>query len=211
VLGLIAVLVSVVGILVAIGIPLEIERRKRPALKIERSDDLNVLGDNPFRIVHLRVTNQPLGGRLGKLLLRNSATGCRVDVTFKSRSDGRETHIAGRWSAHAQPLERHALRSGELAEIFHPEAVPPTLILDLSPDPAGQTLGIAIKRAGARSAFAFTSESYADRSMCPPNYELADTEYDVIVRAHAGPISESARFVLRNDAAAYTGLTLRTS
>jgi hypothetical protein len=39
--GLISVIVAVVGIMVAIAIPLEIERRKAPELTIERSDDLN--------------------------------------------------------------------------------------------------------------------------------------------------------------------------
>lgn len=210
-LGLIAVLVSVTGILVAIGIPLEIERRKRPVLTIERSDDLNAPGPDAFRLVHLRVTNQPLTGRLGMLLLRNSATGCRVDVVFKSRSDGMETHIPGRWSGMPEPLELHVVQSGSstaLVRTYRQEAVPATLVVDLSPDAAGHNLGIAIKRDGNRSAFAFTSESYADPNLCPPRYELPDTEYDVIVRAHAGQITQSAQFVLSNNGTAYTGLSL---
>jgi hypothetical protein len=208
VLGLISVIAAVVGILVAIAIPLEIERRKRPSLTIERADDLNAPAPNPFRLAHLRVTNQPLAGKLGKLLLRNAATGCRVDVVFKSRSDGKETYIPGRWSGLAEPLELHVLPTGQFARTYRQEAVPPTLVLDLSPDPAGHHVGIAIKRDGDRSAYAFTSESYAVSTMCLPRLELSDTEYDVIVRVHAGQVTRSKRFVLRNDGTAYTGLSL---
>jgi hypothetical protein len=206
--GLFGVILALAGIVVAILAPLEIERRKRPIVTIERSGDLNDPNAQPsgFRIVHICVTNNRLSSRW---LLRNDATGCRVDVTFRSRSDGKTVHIPGRWSGHPQPLDYHVLPTGQIATTFRPEAVPPTLTFDLSPDPDGQNLGIAIKRQGDTSAYAFTSSSYANLvTLCLPEYELPDTEYDVTVRAHAGQLEWTQMFVLRNTGQAYTGFSL---
>src|SRR5262245_24894775 len=96
---------AVIGILLALGVPLFVEWSRRPKLMIERGDDANQRDvDPPWRIVHVKIANLPLRGLLGRWLLRNPATACRVAITFKSTSDGREVQMAGRWSGSPEPL-----------------------------------------------------------------------------------------------------------
>jgi hypothetical protein len=122
----ISLVVSFVAVLVAIGVPLGIERAKWPELRVEKAEDANARHLTPVaRIVHVRVTNQPHNGWLGRLLLRNTANGCKVDITFRSRSDGKVTPMQGRWSATPQPLT-----SG----MFDNEKVPQSLRFDLPLD-----------------------------------------------------------------------------
>ena len=103
----IGLVISVLAVLVAIGVPLAIERAKWPELRVDEAEDANMRHLHPVgRIVHVRVTNRPLEGWRGRWLLRNTANGCKVAVTFRSRSDGKVTEMQGRWSATPQPAAR---------------------------------------------------------------------------------------------------------
>lgn len=208
-LGIIAVLLGLLGVGVAIYIPVSIEKKKRPALRIERADDLNARDrEPPWRIVHIKVVNEPLGGRLARWLLTNVATSCKVSVTFTSRSDGKDTTIPGRWSATPQPLIL-LTGGGYLGKFFDDAKVPETLRFDLSPDPEGEVLGIAVKIEGDPAAYAFTSESYAaNDKLRLPRLALPDEEYDVTVTARAGGIEESEQFTLFNRGRGMSGLEL---
>jgi hypothetical protein len=210
-LGLISVIVAVVGIVVAIGIPLYVEAKKRPVLRIERSEDLNVRDRDPvpaFRIVHIRVINEPLMGRISRWLLRNVATSCKVSITFRSRSDNRELTIPGRWSGAPEPFSRAPV-GDRLAGFYDPTKVPQTLRFDLSPAPEGEVLGIALKQQGDDEAYAFTSESYAaPDTRRRPEYALRDDTYDVHVTARAGGIEATASFTLHNQDTEICGLRL---
>jgi hypothetical protein len=77
------VILGLVGIALAIAIPLLVEYTRRPALRIERGDDAN---SDPYRIVHVKVINEPLKGLRGQWLLRNDAAGCKLNMTFCSHS-----------------------------------------------------------------------------------------------------------------------------
>jgi hypothetical protein len=196
----ISLAISFLAVLVAIIVPLAIERTKWPELRLDKADDANARHLNPVaRFVHVRVTNLPLDGWRGRWLQRNTANGCKVEITFRSKSDGKATPMPGRWSATPQPLT---------LGVFDNEKVPQSLRFDLPPDEQGEVVAVAIKRDGSASAFGFTSYSYADPAMCLPVLALPDEEYVVEVRAHAGPIEAHRSFVLTNSGTTHRDLHL---
>jgi hypothetical protein len=195
----IGLVISFLAVIVAIVVPLAIERARRPDLHVDKAHDANARHLNPVaRIVHVQVTNRPRTG----WLQRDTANGCKVDISFRSRSDGKVTTMQGRWSATPQPLDRG---------VFDNERVPQTLRFDLPPDDAGEVIPIAIKRDGDVNAFGFTSESYADPALSLPSLALPDEAYDVDVRAHAGPVEARETFVLKNSGTAHRDLHLEVS
>jgi hypothetical protein len=205
----VSVITSIISILIAIALPLGIEWLRRPSLRIERSDDLNRIDASPpWRIVHVKVINKPLGGLKGRFLLRNTASGCRVDMVFTSRSDRKQLLTNGRWSATPQPISHAVMPDSRVVSHFNPELVPQTLTFDVAPHDDGEVLAVAIKAEGDASAFAFTSESYAASNMRAPMFELPDEGYDVSVVVRAGGISARATFVLTHGGQHYTSLRL---
>lgn len=196
----VGLMISFLAVLVAIVVPLVIERAKWPELRLGKADDANARHLSPVaRFVHIRVTNLPIEGWLGRWLQRNTANGCKVEITLRSKSDGKVTPMPGRWSAAPQPLT---------LGVFDQERVPQSLRFDLPPDEQGEVVAIAIKRDGNASAFGFTSFSYADPTMCLPSLALPDEEYEVLVRAHAGPVETQRSFTLRNSGTTHRDLHL---
>lgn len=208
--GVVGALLGLIGIAVAIGIPLFVEAKKRPVLRVERADDADASQRTPpFRIVHVKVINEPLGGWLGKYLLREVAIACKVGVTFTSRSNATQVAVAGRWSGTPQPLSFVQVQASSIGVVFDQTKVPQTLRFDLSPDPVGEVLGIAIKAGGDAEAFAFTSDSYQVLdTLRLPSLSLPDEEYDVLVTAQSGGIEATRIFVLYNRGTQATGLEL---
>jgi hypothetical protein len=209
------VILGLIGISVAIGIPLGVEWCRRPKLRIDRADDVNQRGaESAWRLVHIKMVNVPLRGLLSRFLLRNPATSCRVTVTFKSRSDGKQIEMSGRWTASPEPrsliggppevpMEDYKLdpiRAGmpSIGMPFDPTKVPQTLRFDLSADAEGEPIPIAIKFNGDAAAYGFTSESYAYSDFRKPELVLPDEEYTVTVDARAGGIKQRRKFCLHN-------------
>src|SRR5438067_1029474 len=150
---LLAVTLALVGIGVALFIPLFVEAMKHPWLRLERADDANSpLG---FRIVHVRVINEPLGGWLGQWLIRNVATSCKVDVSFRSLSDSATLDIPGRWSGAPEPFTYLSTPTGQPGVVFDPMKAPAASRIDLHADAEGEVLGIAIKTDGDAEAYGF--------------------------------------------------------
>ena len=102
-LGLIGAGLGFVGVVLALGVPAFVEWSRRPRLRIESAADANS-PDPYWRIVHIRVINEPLSGWRSHIFLRNSAAGCRVSMEFKSKSDGKTVEARGKWSAQPEPL-----------------------------------------------------------------------------------------------------------
>jgi hypothetical protein len=113
-------------VVLALAVPAFVEWSRRPSLRIEKADDANS-PDPYWRIVHIRVVNEPLAGRLSRVLLRNSATGCRVSMKFTSKSDGKTIDARGKWSAQPEPLA--IIGYGEqVGRVYDPEKIPVCLI-----------------------------------------------------------------------------------
>lgn len=183
--------------ILALAVPAFVEWSSRPCLRIEKADDANS-PDPYWRIVHVRVVNEPLSGRLARVLLRNSAAGCRVSMTFKSRSDGKTVTARGKWSVQPEPLA--IISYGEqVGRVYNPEKIPVCLTLDLSASEEGGTVAVAIKHNNDAAAFAYDPEVYAPGNLRNDDFQLPDELYEVTVVAQAGEIrSPPRRFLLHN-------------
>jgi hypothetical protein len=203
--------IAILGILVAIGIPLRVDYEKRPRLRIERGDDSNQTGFPPYwRIVHVRVVSEPIRGWLGKYLLRNLATGCQVRITITSMSDRSKREFNGKWSATPEPLLTLSV-GGSLVQVPDAQKIRAAMTLDLSPGGKGEPVAIAIKHDGERQSYAYGMDIYFDakgRRLRNDSLELPDTKYVVSIRAEAGEITSEALFTLTNNGSSYTGLEL---
>jgi hypothetical protein len=73
---------AVVAVVIAVVLPLAIEWIKKPRFVLLAADPTRV---NDDRYIHVRIVNKPIGGLLGKLLLRNTATGCHASLTFEAQ------------------------------------------------------------------------------------------------------------------------------
>jgi hypothetical protein len=195
---------GLIGVLLALSVPLTIERLRRPRLRIERADDVNAEDPDSnfaFRLLHIRVVNEPLGRWLTRWLLRNSATGCRVQIRFVSQSDQSVVKMAGRWTATGQPLTHDNKYDANL--------VPQTLRFDVPADPAGEQLGIAVKIDGEDDAYGFTSASYGAPGFQLAKLRLPHQAYRVDVEARAGGITATKTFLLDNPDGRCTSFRLR--
>lgn len=224
---MIGIFLGLVGILIALGVPLLIEWSRRPRLRIERGDDANQRdAESPWRIAHVKVANEPLRGWRSRCLLRNSATSCRVEIIFRSESDGSEIPMAGRWAAGPEPISRVVFPpkvdieyapidpSAGMPDVqwhFDPTKLPQSARLDISADSEGEPVPIAIKYRGERQAFGFTGESYAYDGWRNPDLALPDERYAVTVRASAGGITAEAVFRLDNSGEAETDFHLESA
>lgn len=189
---------GLVGVVLALAVPAFVEWSRRPSLRILRGDDAN--SDDPYwRIVHVRVVNEPLTGRLSRILLRNAATGCRVKLEFTSSSDGKTTEARGKWSARPEPLTLIPTGPNTVARAFDVEKIPQALTIDLSPSKDGEPVAVAIKHNNEPHAFAYDPEVYAGGDLRNDALLLADERYEVTVTATAGEISSTpCRFLLHN-------------
>jgi hypothetical protein len=201
--------VAFAGALIAIAIPIAVERLKRPDLAIVLGDDLNIGSPLSRRLVHITVINRPLTGVWGRFLLRNTATGCSAHVTIQSRTGGTSQAFHGRWSGQPEPLTIVGTPVG-LTLVYDPTKLPQSRLIDVSPGLGGQGMAIAIKADGDQAAYAFASESYEDQTTAlrRPGWELPERGYDVIVEASAGGLTVEARFRLRNEGSSHEGLGL---
>jgi hypothetical protein len=182
----------VAGGLITIAAAIVVEWAKRPRLAI---DVARPASDPRWKILHVKVINKPVGGLVGRLLLRNDARGCRVRIQFlRHNVTGPPIHkleIGGRWSATPQPLSIVSTPQG-LGAIFDINKVPQTERFDLQPDAGGEAVAVAIKHSDDKGAYAFNSESYMawtnqlDFRHAPFDLEMA--QYDVIVTASVGGI-----------------------
>lgn len=191
-------------------IPLWIEWRKRPELSVEIGANAD-RQDPRWRIVHARVVNAPIPGRLGRYLLRNDATGCEARVELRSRAGGPLIDIAGKWSSTPEPIQTLAI-GNRPAEFYDPQKLPAALACSIPPTETGQAIAIAIKHGGEPVAYAFGADLYSWADPGPlraPPLALTDPEYDVTVTVAAGQLKAEGRFVLHNRGADRDGLELR--
>lgn len=181
---------GVLGVVLALAVPAFVEWKRRPQLVIVSGSDANRI-DPTWRIVHVAVVNQPIRGFLGRILLRNVATGCDVELRFVSRSDGTELVTRGKWSAKPEPLVIVPSGPGLFARIFSSEMVPQGLSADVSPGELGQVVAVAIKHEADDQAYAFGPDLYSSGDLRRPELALPHEEYRVTVTARAGEITSS--------------------
>lgn len=205
------------GVAAAIYIPLKIEALKRPKLRIEWAADANnpSMYGGPTRIAHVKVVNEPIEGWLGRRLLRNAATGCTVQLTYRSRSDEKSLSTSGKWSAKPEPLQWLPVQNPDGTQSINQFAdtarLPDMLVYDVSRGHRGGVVAVGLKRDGDRQAYAFGWMLYAalpDAPLPDASLELPHDAYEVTVEAEAGGVACSGRFLLHNEGDHHTDLRL---
>jgi hypothetical protein len=189
-----------IAIAVAIFVPLFIEWKRRPVFSLAVGHQPFGPGPEKFKFLHIKVINKPLKNRF---LLRNTATGCKVSMTFDELGYENQPvkEEPARWSAAPEPVSVVATGPG-VDLVYDSTKVPFSYKLDVSPDNSGEFLGIVVKYEGRESAFAFNSDSYIpapgfDR-FCIPKFELPGEEYRVTINVASGGVEDSGIFRLRN-------------
>jgi hypothetical protein len=186
---------SILAVVLALGVPLFVEHRRRPRLRVELAPDSTFGGhDDPYkrpasRLVHVRIVNEPMKGPWSRWLLTNHAISCKVTIKFLRNGVQVFDPIPGRWSSTPQPLQvDFGIVNGFLLPItrYNQEAVPQTLRFDLPPDPAGEVVAFAMKVQRRKSAYAFSSESYQHPGLEHPDWRLPLGDYEVEIQAYAG-------------------------
>lgn len=191
---------ALLAIAVAIAVPLHIEWRRRPVFLLDVGHTAFGPGPDKLQFLHIRVANKPLNSRW---LLRNTATGCKVSMTFEELGTGKRPveHAPARWTAAPEPVSVVASGTGPDL-VFDSTKVPFSYKIDVSPDVGGEFLGIVVKYEGRSSAFAFNSDSYIPEQgkdrFCLSKFELPGDEYKVTMRVAAGGVEEAETFRLRN-------------
>lgn len=193
-------IIGVFGIVVAIGLPLEIERRKRPSFAFDIAEP-TILGD--VKYLHVKIINRPLTGRW---LLRNTATGCVASLNYEAPPIGDGEHrpwaVPARWSAKAEPwtpVDMHGViervyDDTKLANCFH---------MDLEPSESGEVIIAAIKHANESVAYALSTASYgptSDGELRAADLALSGKEYKLTVAVEAGGLKCNADFRVNNGA-----------
>ena len=99
------VILAIVGIVAAIIVPLSIEVLKRPRLEIVPTP-WSPGGPVEWTFAVVQVLNKPLTGPLARLLSRQAAQGCVVDIDYFSwgLDEKLMPTVHGRWSSHPEPL-----------------------------------------------------------------------------------------------------------
>ena len=200
----IGVAALVVGI-AALAVPFRIEWLKKPRLEIVPSTWLPT-GPVGWTFATVRVRNKPLTGTSSRLLTRQAAQGCTVDIDFFDWRDPDvriRTTMPGRWSSHQQPIrsvpnvQPWLLPSATGAPGNVSMPVPFDAEYDPTLDPRhhdvpvsedGEEVAVAILlRRG--EAFAFSTESYDHPDFANPDWKLDHGTYRIVVRVHRSEVS----------------------
>jgi hypothetical protein len=111
------------GLLAAIGVPLGIERYKRPRLEIEPVKWRAARPTYPMTFASVQVTNRPISGLISSFLSRDVAEACEITIDFYTWGDEASRErvfdtIRGRWDSHVPEPFRATCRlqsSGRVA------------------------------------------------------------------------------------------------
>jgi len=209
VVGIAALAVAVVAIVV----PFMIHALERPRLEIIPAL-WPAAGHAPWTFAVVKVRNKPLAAPLNRLLTRQAAQGCVVEIDYYKWGTGERKFptIPGRWSSHnppiewlpnAQPFSLPALTGTArqytgpgFSGVYNPALDP--LEHNVAASETGEEVAVAILTtvSGVR-AFAWSKESYnypdwANHDQCL-DYE---TTYRIVVRVRGSSVFKEEPFRL---------------
>ena len=192
-------LVGIVLALAALFLPLVIERKRRPKLRIE-AGQWRPEQDVDWEFASVRVVNEPLDGLWGRILTRQSAEGCIVSITIQGEGAAKSvvSDLPGRWSGTPEPYRTEVQPDGRggwlTVETFDHSLVPDSFRFSVPSTGDAEEVAIAVWREG--EAHAFNSWSYAHPKWAKPGWRLDPGAYEVTVRAKAPGCETSATFTL---------------
>src|SRR5947208_13207097 len=109
----IAIGLGAAGLAAAVAVPTTIEALKRPRLEIVPSL-WSPAGPVTWAFAAVQIRNRPMGAPFNRLLTRDAAQGCVVDLDFfEWGTDERVMPtVPGRWSSHPEPIRSVPSQSG---------------------------------------------------------------------------------------------------
>ena len=151
----------------------------------------------------VQIRNRPMGAPFNRLLTRDAAQGCVVDLDFfKWGTDERVMPtVPGRWSSHPEPLR--SVPSKSVTTTYGGGTISFTKEYDASLSPrehnvpagrGGEEVAVAVL--APKGAFAFSAASYASPDWAVPEWQLSHGTYRVVVRVHGSSIENERAFKL---------------
>jgi hypothetical protein len=199
------------GLGAAVAVPAGIEALKRPRLGIVPSP-WTPAGPVAWTFAAVQIHNKPMGAPFNRLLTRDPAQGCVVDLDFfKWGTDERVMPtVPGRWSSHPEPIrsipnpdpQPAAEYTGGTA-ILEPGWQRFARVYDATLSPrehdvaaghAGEEVAVAILLPDA--AYAFSTASYARPAWEVPEWKLDHGTYRVLVRVRGSSVERERAFKL---------------
>jgi len=185
---------SIVAVVLAVVLPLGIERFRRPKLICVWAEPQPV---NDDWYIHLQVINKPVPFPLGLLLMRNTATTCRARMTFHGTSIKGELAT---WPEKPDPMTLILMPDTTYAYVFDPTKLEERFKMDLEPNKEGEAIIVAIK-GDDEAAFAIGKASYLDawnQGRRAPQLILLPGEHRLTVDVSAGSAKGHSEFIVRN-------------
>jgi hypothetical protein len=208
----VGLILGIAALVAAFLVPGGIEALKRPRLEITPSP-WSPVGPVAWTFAAVRVCNKPLPSPFTRILVRQAAQGCVVEIDyFKWGTDERVfSTVSGRWSSHQQPIRSipsppgdpfiPAVYTGGTASLNMEPGF--SAVYDRTLDPRqhdvavskdGEEVAVAILRAG--EAFAFSTESYDYNAWGNPAWRLDHGTYRIVVRVRGSGLLHEQAFKL---------------
>lgn len=196
----IGVVVGILGVLLAIFIPILFEQWKKPNLGIFAMDERGV-GTTPYKFIHVRVVNKP--HKIIRFIQRNYATDVKAKITFIDKHTGQELFtMQCKWTGKPEPLEPvYNPQRGIFGHVFDTTKIPDAQSINIAPREEGEALDVAIKHDGEKECYGFNALSYAPQyqpGWKDPGKKIDLPECIVRVVVTAGDISKTKELILKN-------------
>jgi len=189
--------ITVAIAIVALVTPYILGWVRRPNLDIDVGDTTGE--GRPWRFLHLRISNKPLGRPWRWVERREPATGCHVSLSIFGlpNSDLLFGPLPARWSATPEPL-RPTVVGDKLVSVVEPPLVVAGERYSLDASDEGSTVAVAVKHDGEAEAYAFNGYSYYYPKWSNPDWQLPEGEYLVRATAVSGQESVTRELKLVN-------------
>ncbi len=199
-MGLLEVVISFVSVIVAIALPLIIEKLKSPNLEIyPQREDLKKEDDHWW--YHLIVKNKKRETKIGSLVQRNVATQCQAFIEFIDKESGRPLHqIIGKWGTQPNPISFQIMMRGtelNVGRIVDETKIPTAQTTDIGF--RERSLDIVIKYRGEKACYALDPWAF-DNWRADPKCKMETDEYILEVKVMADNMAKPTvrRFILKN-------------
>jgi hypothetical protein len=185
--------------LAALMLPVAMERKRRPKLRIEPGEWKPEKEMN-WEFAPIRVINEPLEGLWGRIVTRQSAEGCVISFTIRAAGAAKAvvSDLPGRWSGTPEPYRTDVQPDGRggwlTVETFDHTLVADSFRFSVPSTGDAEEVAVAVWRDG--ETHAFNSWSYAHPKWRNPKWKLDPGLYEVAARAKAPGCESSATFTL---------------
>jgi hypothetical protein len=196
----VGIILAILGIILAMAIPVLFEQWKKPDLDIIAMNEEG-RGAAQYKFVHLRVVNKP--HKIVQFIERNYANEARANITFIDKSSGNELFsMPCKWSGKPEPVELiYSPQAGGNIYVLDVTKISEAESTNIAPGKDGEVLDVAIKHNGEIECYGFNAQSYAPQAQPgwkDPNKRISLPQCLLKVKVTSGDISKAKDFTLKN-------------